>query len=179
MYLSKKHLTIGILLLTIGISLLAGTIYRGSSTYEFGYLGSVGLEPKTWSFANQTNQESDVKPYLWPPCDLDLSIQTNSTIDVYILNSEGIRLWESQHVLQPIWSATGITGDAVSLQVPDRGLYYFLVYNSSNSTVVYKIDAILYGFERDLLFASIIFIVIGGSITALWRLLPVTSNKKK
>ncbi len=151
----------GIFLLTIGISLLVGTVYRSNSTYDFGYLGTIGLEPKTWSFGNQTNQISNLTPYLWPPCNLDLSIQTNSTIDVYILDAQGIQLWESEHTLRSIWSTTGITGDSVTISIPHRGLYYFLVYNPGSSTVIYKIDATLYGFEKDLLFTSLLSVGIG------------------
>jgi len=147
---------VGVILLAIGFAFLVGTIYRSTSPHDFGTGSLLGLKANTW------NPEGHVGiSYFWSPRELRLDITSNSTIDIYILDSEGIRLWTLDGTLKHVWSAMGVTQEIFTLQINNRDTYAFLVYNPTNATARYDINVTLYGYETDLLWVSISFTVIG------------------
>jgi hypothetical protein len=156
----KTTTQIGIILLAIGLAFLVGTLYRSTSPYSFGYGNLLGLKANMW------NSEGHVGiSYSWSPRELRLDVNSNSTIDIYVLDSEGIRLWTLDGTLKPVWSAMGASQEIFTLQINNRDTYAFIVYNPTNVTVRFEINVTLYGYEKDLLWISIGFIVVGVIVT--------------
>jgi hypothetical protein len=154
----KKLTKLGILLLVIGLSFLAGTFYRSNSTYGFAIGGIFGLKPQTWRSNPDTRA---IVPNFLAPRNLRMEVKANATVDVYILDTEGMKLWASDATVNPVWSATGVTQEIFKLQLTRRGDYGFLIHNPTNSTAVYEIHVTLYGFEQDLIWMTIAFTVAG------------------
>jgi hypothetical protein len=153
-----KSAKLGVICLVIGFSFVVGTFYRSISTNSFGYKNFVPLEAHSWS----TNKETAITmQYFWAPQDLRVEVKTNATIDMYILDAEGMRAWESDGVLKPTWSSNNITQLIFELQVPIRAEYTFLIYNPTDLPAEYEIYFTLYGYERDFLWISITFILAG------------------
>jgi hypothetical protein len=171
----KRLTKLGIVLLTIGLSFFVGTIYRSNSTYGFVYSTLFGLAPNTWDFGPNGRF---LATYLWPPCDLRIEVKTNATIDMYILNAEGMRLWASDKTLKPIWSFRNVTQEIFTLQIDTRGEYTFLFYNPTNATSNFEVNSTLYGFERDLLWASFGFTVTGLIVATASVLMPRKTQKQ-
>jgi hypothetical protein len=104
-------------------------------------------------------------------------VNSNSTIDLYIINSEGIKSWTSDEVLKPVWSVTGVSQETFTLQISNRDTYAIVVYNPTNVTSKYEINATLFGYETDLLLLSIGFTVIGLIVSAISLILLPKPNK--
>ncbi|MEJ2271252.1 MAG: hypothetical protein P8X91_01940, partial [Candidatus Bathyarchaeota archaeon] len=62
----KKLIKIGILVVVIGFSFLAGTIYRSTQTYGIGLGGIFGLAPHSWN----TNSDNEIALRFLAPRDL-------------------------------------------------------------------------------------------------------------
>ncbi len=173
---SKNQLLtfIGIILLVIGVSFLAGTIYR-SSDVTAGLSLSFDAIPY-----NQTFEDHNVMTYALPPRDLSIELTTNTTVDVYLLNSEGIRLWVSEGTVKPVWVAKDAATQTLMTQIPSRGNYGFLFFSTNNSTVTWTNLASIrpFGYEHDLLWFSLAIIAIGSAITVASRILLLKRNKK-
>jgi len=146
---------VGILLLITGLSFLSVTFIRNASTGGFGIM-FMTIPPKSGS----TLQSS----YLFPPQEIRLSIQANSTIDVYLLNSEGLNLWKEKGEIQAINEFKNIKQDTFDFQIEKRGEHAILVYNDSNSPTSGQINVTLYGLETDLLAFSFVVTIIGLAI---------------
>ncbi len=161
---TKYLLKLGIILLVIGLSFSASTLYRSGSPNSFaiGVNGFTSINPNSWSAEPEKGQLSSI---LLAPRNLRMEVKANTTIDIYIFNDEGIRLWANQGVLQPVWSSQGTTQQVFKLQIDGRGAYYFLVYNPTSLFADYEINAMLYGYEKDLLLVSIASTAIGLTIT--------------
>ncbi len=170
---SKAHLltTVGIIFLVIGVSFLAGTIYRSSNTPS----ASLSFEAPPY---NRTLEYRNVMTYAFSPRTLVLEITTNDTVDVYMLDSEGIRLWRSEGTIKPIWVAKDATAQTFLVPVPSRGNYGFLSLNTNNSTGMLSLSMKLSGYELDLLWFSLAIIAIGSAITATSRIMLLKGIKK-
>jgi hypothetical protein len=136
----------------------------------------MGLKANTWS--SDTSSGHIVHSYFWSPRELRLSVNSNSTIDIYIVDSEGIKSWTFDEVLKPVWSATGAFQETFTLQINSRDTYAIIVYNPTNVTTKYDMHATLFGYEKDLLWISIVFTVIGLIISAI-SLIPLRKPKTK
>lgn len=168
--------SIGILFLVIGISFLAGTVYRSSVT------NGAGLSLGTLSY-NQTSEYQDVWVYAFSPRDLSLEITTDAPVDVYLFDSEGINLLCSEGTIKPIWVAKGTSSQTYLINIPSRGNYGFLSFYTNNSTDtstlnITSLDIKLSGYELDLLWFSLTITVIGSVITAASRIMLLKRNKK-
>lgn len=158
----RKTARVGVLLIVIGVSFLVGTIYReyysngiGGGEIGLGFLS--GFAPHTWS--SPPDQPKVVGGY-WPPQNLKIyfSGSPNAALDIYVLNSQGIKLWTTEGTLKPIFQFHNVTSsDVLTMQLPSRGNYGILIYNPTNYTlgsgtnVFYEI----YGPEYDLLYTAI------------------------
>jgi hypothetical protein len=145
---------LGIILLVIGLSFFAGTVYRSTLPYSFqqGIMGPLPLRSHTW------------KPYVanfLSPRDFRIEVKNNATIDLYMLDAEGMKRWAEDGTLKPVWSIKAVTQEIFTLQISRRDEYGFLVYNPTDSSAAYEINCTLYGFERDLLWTSIAFTITG------------------
>jgi hypothetical protein len=155
---------VGIILLVIGLSFFASTFYRSGSTnsFTFGVFGFLPLRPYSWSAENQTNQ---ISTFLWAPRDLRMDVKTNTTVDLYVLDTEGIRLWAKEGKLNPAWVLKEVNQQIFTLEITRRGEYGFLVYNPTNSSAAFEIDSTLYSYEKDLLSVSLAFVIAGVIVT--------------
>jgi len=163
---SRFFTGVGVILLVIGVSFVVGTIYRSTNTVVFSV--SFGIPADGWS-ATYT-----IITYAFPPRDLSLELKTNGTVDIYLLDKEGIKHWFSDGTLKPVWSAKSASAQTFSIQLPHRDTYGFLAYNPNNSTVTFEVTGQLYGFERDLLWFSLGAIATGSVIT----IASITVKKK-
>lgn len=173
---SKAQLltTVGIIFLVVGVSFLAGTVYRSSITAGAG----LGFEAIPY---NQTVEYRSVMTYAFPPRDLSIELTTNMTVDVYLLNSEGIRLWVSEGAVKPIWVVKDAATQTFLVPIPSRDNYGFLFFSANNSTATFNLSNLsirLFGYERDLLWFSLAIIAIGSVITAVSRITLLKGNKK-
>lgn len=166
---------IGIIILVIGITLFAGTIYRSNDVDSFGRSGSTfeGLAPDAWS----PTWSSVTNTYLWAPRELKMEVRCISVLDVYILDSEGIELWNTDGTLEPLW-AFEETGQAIyMLQIEERGEYMLLVHNPINESSKYEIHMTIYGIEKDILNASI-GAICGGLFVTTFSVIWYRKNKR-
>jgi len=175
---SKTQLltSIGIIFLVIGVSFLVGTAYRSSVTY------GASLSLGTLSY-NQTSEYRNVMVYAFSPRDLSLEITTNATVDVYLLDSEGINLWRSEGTIKPIWAAKDTESQTFLIHIPSRGNYGFLSFTTNNSTDTSTLSSTslsmkLSGYERDLLWFSLAIIAVGSAITAIPKIMLLKGNRK-
>lgn len=158
---NKTHLLtiIGVMIFVIGLSSLAGTIYRSTDTSGFSYGAMFGIKNVDWC-------DKNAMTYAMPPRDLTIELKTNGTIDFYLIDSEGITLWRSEGTLKPVWSVKNVSSQTFTLQLTHRDAYGILVYNPNNSTTTFNVVGELFGVERDLLSFSLLATATG-SITIL------------
>lgn len=151
---------LGIILLAIAISFLVSSFYRSCSTESFSYglIGFAPMQPYSWNFNPNTTISEN---YIWSPRTLRMDVKANSSIDLYILDERGLRLWTLEGILEAVWAFKGIKQEILTLQINKRDKYAFLIHNPTNSSVDYEINCTLYGFETDLLWASILFMSAG------------------
>jgi hypothetical protein len=145
--------------MVIGLSFLGGTLFRSNTTNSFGYGALFPIDAHSWSVDNETGTIN--ARYFWPPRDIRMEIQSNATIDVYILDDEGVNLWQSERTLKPLWAFQNVTQQVLTKEVLSRGEYAILIYNPTESSAGFEINATLYGFEKDLIILSIIFSLSG------------------
>jgi hypothetical protein len=155
---------LGMIILVIGLSILASSFYRSGSTENFNYsmISSSALEPGAWNY-DVNNTISAL--YLLPPRTLKLDVNSNSTIKLYIVDEEGLKSWASTGKLKPAWSSEVINQETHVLQIDKRDKYAFLIFNPENSAAYYDIHTTIYGFEMDLLWSSIVLIIISFTVT--------------
>lgn len=114
--------------------------------------------------------------FLFPPREIRVSIQADSTIDVYVIDSEGLNLWEEKGEIQAINEFKNIKQGAFDFHIEKRGEYAFLVYNVSNSSTSGQITVTLSGIETDLLYFSSAVTALG--LTILLVSLIIRKNTK-
>ncbi len=175
---SQLLTTIGIMLLVIGSSFLAGTIYR--STWNSG--GETGC----WGTAST----SFGGPYSLSPRNYELSLNFTyydafaklkpiSSVDVYLLDTKGSELWQSEKVIEPVWSAKNVSSTAtLNTHIPYRGDYYLLFISPDNSSLNGRIFPKLYGYESDLLGVSVTTLSAGLVITVASKVLFQNKTKQ-
>jgi hypothetical protein len=172
----------GILILVIGLSFLAATLYRSTSEGGGFAMGGdmFGLKTKTWSIPGNVSETASGSyfSYFLAPRDYRMEVKTNTTIDVYVLDSEGVLLWRAEGKLEPVHSYEGIRQQVVTFHLDDRDDYVFLVYNPSGDAAGYELSVSGYGIETDLLYTSLIIIALGAIVT-IASLLPRSSSSRK
>ena len=164
----KRLTKAGILIIVIGLSFLAGTLYRSTSEGGGFATGTMfGLPPKAWSIeANNSGPEGPYSSHFLAPREYRMEVQTNTTIDVYILDATGIRLWKAEGKLEPVLSYEEIQQEVLTFHLDNRGDYTILVYNPSTEAAQYQLSVSGgYGVETDLLYTSLIILVLGAVIT--------------
>ncbi len=147
----KKLTRLGILVLIIGVSLLFVTVLRGSSPANIGG-GGEDATPDKWSLH---------PAILLPPRDASIEIKANSTIDVYVLDTNGINAWQSEGALEPSWVFEETKQDKFTVQIPERGIYAILTHNTQDTPTAIQVTLALYGYEQDLIWGSTIFVAAG------------------
>jgi ABC-type transport system involved in multi-copper enzyme maturation permease subunit len=175
---SQLLTTIGLMLLVIGSSFLAGTIYRstwnsGGGTGCFGtdsisFSGPYSLSPRNYELAlNFTYFDAFFK------------LKPISSVDVYLLDSKGGELWSSEKVIEPVWSAKNVSSTAtLNTQIPYRGDYFLLVISPDNSSLNGQMYPKLYGYESDLLWISVITLASGLVITVASKVMFQSKTKQ-
>lgn len=161
----RRLTRVGILLLITGISFLSVTFIRSASTVSHNN-SFMTIPPKSWIIITSMGS------YFLPPQEIRLSIEANSTIDVYILNSEGSKLWEENGEIKSIGEFKNIKQGIFYLRIDKRGEHEILVYNHSNSSTSGKIITTIYGLETDLLYFS-------SAVTALGLIVLLVSLIRK
>jgi hypothetical protein len=147
----------------IGLSFFAGAFYRSYSTSSFSYgvlaFTQLAMSPHSWASGNSS--VTQVQSYALPPRDLRMEIRTNATVDVYLLDEEGIKLWTLDQTLKPFASFKDVQSDVFTVSLPYRGQYGLLVCNPTGSSAAFEVNCLIYGFESDLLWISIICMCAG------------------
>jgi hypothetical protein len=168
----------GILLLIVGLSLLAGTLYR--STSELGFSLGSELSPNSWSCqGNVLDPNVMYIRYFLAPRDYSIEVQTNAIINVYVMDTEGIRLWITEGELEPVRSYEEVGQETVTFHLTSRDDYVFLCYNPLENSVEYRLIISGYGIEEDLLYASLAIIVTSAVVTLASFIPRRNSNKKQ
>ena len=185
---SQLLTTIGLLLLVIGASFLAGTIYRstwtssgavgtfGATTGSAYFTGPYSLSPRNYQLSLNLTYYDDI-----------LHLKPISSVDFYLLDSKGGELWRSEKTIEPVWSAKGVLPtDTLRMEISHRGDYFLLFINSDNSTISGIVYPKLYGYERDLLAISVTTLAAGLVISVASKVMfqgktkqPSTATKSK
>jgi hypothetical protein len=147
----KKLTRLGVIVLIIGVSLLFVTILRGSSPANIGS-GGEDAPPDKWSLH---------PAFLLPPRDASIEIKANATIDVYVLDANGINAWQSEGTLEPRWVFENTKQEKFTIQIPERGHYAILTHNIQDTPTAIQVSLTLYGYEQDLIWGSAIFVAAG------------------
>ncbi len=175
---SQLLTTIGLMLLVVGSSFLAGTIYRSTWT-SGGGTGCYGKE-----------STSLLGPYSLSPRDYELSLNFTyfdafaklkpiSSVDVYLLDSKGSELWQSEKVIEPVWSAKNASPTGIlNTRIPYRGDYFLLVISPDNSSLNGQMYPKLYGYESDLLWISVTTLASGSVITVASKIMFQSKTKQ-
>jgi ABC-type transport system involved in multi-copper enzyme maturation permease subunit len=178
---SRLLTTIGLLLLVIGSSFLAGTIYRSTWTSSgMTGVGNLGADESLFFTG----------PYSLSPRNYELSLNLTyydaffdldpiSSVDFYLLDSKGSELWLSEEVIEPVWSAKNVSPtDTLHMQIPHRGDYFLLFINPDNSSIAGYAYPKLYGYENDLLWFSVTTLVAGLVITVASKIMFQSKTKQ-
>jgi len=185
---SQLLTTIGLILLVIGASFLAGTIYRSTWTSS-GMTGVGGLGATSISFSG---------PFSLSPRNYEISLNLTyydeflhlkpiSSVDFYLLDSKGSELWTSEGIIEPVLSAKNASPiDTLHMKIPHRGDYFMLFINPDNASISGYAYPKLYGYESDLLAVSVTTLAAGLVITVASRVMfqgktkqPSTAAKPK
>jgi len=154
--------TVGIILLVIGASFLVGVIYRSFEDYTavFGALESENSGYRL--FITET----------LPPRACVIDVGLSVPVDVYILDSNGVKHWTSEGLIKSVFSAKNVSSTEIfSAKLPSRDNYGILLINSENFFITGELAMRLYGCEYDLLFFSITSLVAGFGITVASKLI--------
>ncbi len=184
---SQLLTTIGLLLLVIGSSFLAGTIYRSTwnssgETGTFGgssslfFTGPYSLSPRNYEVSLNFTYYDEF-----------LHLKPISSVDFYLLDSKGSELWQSEKVIEPVWFAKNVSSTGIlNTQIPYRGDYFLLVISPDNSSIAGRMFPKLYGYESDLLWISVTTLASGLVITVASKVMfrsktkqPSTAAKSK
>ena len=177
----KRLTKVGILILVIGLSFLVSTFYRSTFGLDFTIGDLFGLKPHTWSYdKNSSIATLDMVPgNFLPPRDYRMEVKSNTPIDLYVLDAEGLRLWASEGKLEPVMAFDGVRQEVFTFHLNNRGGYEFLCYNPSNATAQYELPISAYGVETDLLYASIAITTLGAIVTIASLITTEKSTKKQ
>lgn len=149
----NKIARLGVILIVIGLAILpAMTLKVNAPINSFAVGGSTGVAPDSWTI---------YPDYLWPPQDLKINVNANSTIDLYILNGAGVQAWQIKKELKPLYSLLNITHQITAIHLPYRGQYGVLIHNNPASSTSFTVSMVLFGVIVDLLWLAIGFIIIG------------------
>ncbi len=171
----------GILILVIGLSVLAGTLYRSTIKSSGGIGWSTFLDPENvWSLPPNDEVSAQLSfSYYLEPRDHRLDIKSNMTVNVYILDSEGKRLWSTEGKLEPVYSCEAVKEQTTVFHIDKRDNYTPLVYTPSGESLYVSLSAQGYGIETDLLYTSLGIIVLGAVVTAVSFIPKGRSSRKR
>ncbi|PVX27810.1 MAG: hypothetical protein CW716_00260 [Candidatus Bathyarchaeum sp.] len=148
----KKLTRMGVIVVIVGVSLLLTTFYRGSNQEGINRFQWLGTPSEGFVFDDR---------FLLPPRTCQIHLNSSSEVDVYILDEEGIRLWEEKETLEPIWNSSGAKQHTGTFDVNKRGEYAQLVFNIHNATTSIQETFRFSGIEKDLVVASVAITAIG------------------
>jgi len=158
----KKWTRVGLIVLIMGISLLAGTIYRSNITPSLG-IPRVDLAPNGWGpvLEEKDYKINEVFHCFFSPRDVYLEVQATAPVSVYILDSDGITQWDEYQSVDACWSFDETAKLTSTLHIPKRDKYTMLLYNPTDENVTAEYSFTVYGVEQDLLYASGAIIIAG------------------
>ena len=99
--------------------------------------------------------------FFFPPRDVRLEIECSHPINFYLFDSEGFEAYNESGILNPIFYFENGSRGMYFISLPKRDIYYMVFRNLLNTTVSFNITMFFYGFEKDLLRMSMIFVVSG------------------
>ena len=175
---SQLLTTIGLMLLVIGSSFLAGTIYRSTWTSS-GQIGCFGTESISFTGPYSLSPRNYELSLNFTYFDAFLKLKPISSVDVYLLDSKGSELWRSEKVIEPVWFAKNVSPTGtLNTQIPYRGDYYLLVISPDNSSINGQMYPKLYGYESDLLWISVTTLASGLVITVASKVMFQSKTKQ-
>jgi hypothetical protein len=148
----KKLTRLGVIVFIVGISLLLTTVYRSNTQEGINRFQWLGTPSEGLVFDNR---------FLLPPRTCEIYLNASSEVDVYILDVEGITLWEEEGTLEPIWNSSGAKQHTGRFDVNKRGEYAQLIFNIYNATTSIQETVRFSGIEKDLLVASVAITAVG------------------
>lgn len=141
------------IMVSLGISLL--TVLRGLSTQIFNQ--QFGL-PGNSTFLL-------FMPSMWPPRNVRIAVYlSGGEIDLLIFDRPNYDVFMKSGDAIPLKEFKGLRGGVVNFEIPARGEYYIAVKNKGELMVEGEIVLTFWCFERDLVYLSIILIVLGASL---------------
>lgn len=103
-------------------------------------------------------------PSMWPPRSVRIAVYVSGgEIDLLIFDRPNYDVFVKSGDAIPLKEFKGLRGEVVNFEIPARGEYYIAVKNRGALTVDGEIVLTFWGFERDLIYLSIILIVLGAS----------------
>lgn len=148
----KKLTRLSVIILVVGVSLLVTTFYRGESQQGFGIMQMLGTPSEDFVFDTR---------YLLPPRTCQIQLNASSEVDMYVLDKEGIKLWEEKGTLNPLNSSTESTMHQVTLEINERGECSILLFSKFNATNMINAVVRFNGLEKDLLATSVVITAAG------------------
>jgi ABC-type transport system involved in multi-copper enzyme maturation permease subunit len=177
---SQLLTTIGLLLLVIGSSFLAGTIYRSTWTSSgMTGVGSLGTESLVFTGPYSLSPRNYELSLNLTYYDAILNLDPISSVDFYLLDSKGSELWLSEEVIEPVWFAKNVSPtDTLHMKIPHRGDYFLLFINPDNASIAGYAYPKLYGYESDLLWFSVQHLAAGLVITVASKIMFQSKTKQ-
>ena len=143
-------LRVGVIFLIIGLSLGIAAIPRSDAQITSG------------------TESPPIPPYgevslsfFFPPRDIRLEIECSSPINFYLFDSKGFKAYNESGVLNPIFCFENESRGMYFISLPKRDIYYMVFQNLTNETTYVMLTIFIFGFEKDLLWTSVYFMVFG------------------
>lgn len=146
----KKLYRSAVIILSLSASLSLASILRGASPSNYGFESSImPLRTLMWNFEA-------------PPRNIRLEVNMNKEVNVSLFapskeDGKQSLIFYAEHVKQEVYK----------ISLPKRGEYHVLVQNPSLFTINGSVRITAYGFEKDVLQASINLSILGFIIALL------------
>ncbi|MEM2961271.1 MAG: hypothetical protein QXU67_06665, partial [Candidatus Bathyarchaeia archaeon] len=160
---------VGTVMIMVGLGVSLLTVLRGLSTQIF-----------TLQFGLPGNSTFPLSmPPMWPPRSVRIAVYVSGgEIDLLIFDRPNYDAFIRSGDAIPLKEFKGLRGEVINFEIPVRGEYYIAVKNGGVLTVDGEIVLTFWGFERDLIYLSIILIVLGASSWISGRFLKLGKDRE-
>lgn len=152
----NKVLRLGVILFIIGLALGVSAIPR-SDKQVTGGIPTPLIPP---------HQKAIIR-FFFPPRDIRLEVESSSPINFYLFDKKGFEAYNKSRNFNPIFYFKNESKGMYFVSLSKRGIYFMVFQNLSNETVFVKVTVFFYGFEKDIIQASMVFLFLGPTILVL------------
>jgi hypothetical protein len=153
----KKLMQLGVILFTIGLSLVVVNLIRNASTF-----------PMTTSTSVPSKKQGS-QVFFFRPRDVDIQISSSSALMILIRDPSNAT----------ILNAENVTHAAYTLHLEKRGNYNISAYNPTNSTITVNMYLTFYNLENDITQASVVLIAAGIATIIVQKVLDTRLRRKE